>query len=55
MGFAEVEAEDLQVGDVGDAHGAVGDVGAGGAVEVEHGDAENLTEAEGDDGEVVAA
>ena len=35
--LAEVEAEDLQVGDVGDAVGAVGDVGPGGAVEVVHG------------------
>ncbi len=43
------------MGDVGDAVGAVGDVGAGGAVEVAHGDAEDFSEAEGDDGEVVAA
>lgn len=55
MGAAEVEAEDLQVGDHRDAVGPVGEVGSGGAVEVVDGDAEDLSEAEGDDGEVVAA
>lgn len=54
VGFSEVEAEDFQVRDVRDAVGAVGDVGARGAVHVLHGDAEDLAEAEGDDGEVVA-
>lgn len=52
---AEVEPEDLQVGDLGDAVGAVGEVGAGGAVEVVDGDPEDLSEAERDDGQIVAA
>src|SRR5262249_8173861 len=55
VAFAEVEAEDLDVGDAGDAVGAVGDAWAGGAVHVVHGDPEDLTEAQRDDGQVVAA
>lgn len=55
MGFAEVVSEEDEVGDVGYAVGAVGDLGSGYAVEVADGDAEDLAEAEGDDGEVVAA
>lgn len=51
----EVEAEDLEVGDGRDAVGAVGDVRPRGAVQVVGGDPEDLTEAEGHDGEVVAA
>lgn len=52
---AQVEAQDVQVRDGRDAVGAVGDVRAGGAVGVVHGDTEDLTEAEGHDGQVVAA
>lgn len=52
---SEVEPEDLEVRDHGDAVGAVGEVGSGGAVHVLDGDPEDLSEAEGDDGEVVAA
>ena len=51
---AEVEPEEVQVGDGGDAVGPVGEVGPVVAVEVEHGQAEDLTEAERHDGEVVA-
>lgn len=51
----EVEPEEVEVGDAGDALGAVGEVGAAVAVEVVHGEAEDLTEAERDDGEVVTA
>jgi len=53
MGVTEVEAADGQVRDRGDAVGAVGQVRAVGAVEVAHRQAEDLTEAERDDGQVV--
>lgn len=52
---SEVDPEEVEVGDAGDALGAVGEVGSAVAVEVVDGDAEDLSEAEGDDGEVVAA
>lgn len=55
VGGTEVEPEDVEVRDHGDAVGAVGDVGSGGAVQVVDGDAEDLSEAQGHDGEVVAA
>src|SRR5690606_7754119 len=53
--YPEVEAEDRQVGDGGDAVGAVGEVRSGGAVGVVGRDAEDVIEAEGDDGQVVGA
>ncbi len=55
MTVPEVEAEERQVGDGRDAVRAVGDVRARDAVHVVHGDTEDLSEAEGHDGEVVAA
>jgi hypothetical protein len=49
VGLAEVELAEGEVGNAGDAVGAACE-----PVEVEGGDAEDLAEAEGDDGEVVA-
>lgn len=52
---AEVEAEEVEVGDARDALGAVGEVRAADAVEGVDGEPEDLAESEGHDGEVVAA
>ena len=54
VGLAEVEPEQDQVGDGRDAVGAVGQVRPGLAVQVDHGDPEDLAEGQGDDGQVVA-
>lgn len=51
----EVEPEEVQVRDAGDAVGAVGQLRSVVAIEVEHRQSEDLTEAEGHDGEVVTA
>ena len=54
VGGPEVEPEEVQVRDAGDAVGAVGEVRTVVPVEVEHREPEDLTETQGDDGEVVA-
>ena len=53
MRLAEVEAEKHKVGNRGNAVGSVGNVRAGLAVQVDHGNAEDLTERQRHDGQVV--
>src|SRR5690606_21572789 len=52
VGLPEVEPEEVQVRDGVDAVGPAGDHRARLAVEVEHRQPEDLTEGEGDDGEI---